>query len=262
MRPKVEPTRVVHRDRHLLVLYKPTGIPTTAPDDGPCLVREAERLDPDASRLHPSSRLDAEVSGLVTFARTKRGTHALIEARRDGAYGRRYLGITLEQPGFAARCGRWTASIGIDPADPRRRLADSGRAQKEAETVFRPRSLIDSGGLLDLWPITGRTHQLRVHAAHAGLPLFGDVHYGGERRVTQPNGRVVTASRAMLHCVALELRHPVLGELRLCSPPPADFRRCWDRLGGEPQALEVHDVALPDVALPAGTAEGTHSSEG
>ena len=245
MRPKAESTRIVHRDRHLLVLYKPSGIPTTAPDNGPSLVQEAERLDPDASRLHPSSRLDAEVSGLVTFARTKRATHALIEARREGAYGRRYLGIALCRPEAAETEGIWGASIGIDPADQRRRLANSGRARKEAETYFRFRSPVESGHLIDLWPMTGRTHQLRVHAAHAGAPLFGDIHYGGERRLTQPNGRVVTASRTMLHCVALNLRHSVFGELKLCSPPSADFRRCWERLGGESSELEVHEVDAP-----------------
>ena len=69
---------IVHRDAELLVVNKPSGLPTTSPDGGDCLVARVHELDPDAPRLHPTSRLDAEVSGLVTFARTARATEALL----------------------------------------------------------------------------------------------------------------------------------------------------------------------------------------
>ena len=140
-----EEPRIVHKDDELLVLFKPPGLPTTAPDAGDCLVSRALRLDPQAPRLHPSSRLDAEVSGLVTFARTKRATHVLLRARQEGRYRRRYMGLTLnglsDEPGH----GVWEGSIGIDPADPRRRLADAGRGQKEAEKNWRKEAEIKTG---------------------------------------------------------------------------------------------------------------------
>ena len=63
--------KVVYRDDDLLVVEKPSGIPTTAPGAQSSLVQAVKRLDPSAPRLHPTSRLDAEVSGLVTFARTR-----------------------------------------------------------------------------------------------------------------------------------------------------------------------------------------------
>ncbi len=93
--------------------------------------------------------------------------------------------------------------------------------------------------LLALEPQTGRTHQLRVHAAAAGAALLGDVRYGGEKRVTLADGRVVTGRRVMLHCERLVLPDVVRGEgtLTLTSPVPADFRQVFLALGGDEGAL-------------------------
>jgi 23S rRNA-/tRNA-specific pseudouridylate synthase len=223
---------VVHRDEQLLVVVKPSGLPTTSPDSRDCLVQRALAIDPRAPRLHPSSRLDAEVSGLVTFARTRRATQALLAARRRGTYGRVYLGIAAQAPEPAA--GQWDAAIGIDPDDKRLRKT-GGLSSREARTVYEVRERAPEGAcVLELRPHTGRTHQLRVHAAHAGAPLLGDVFYGGPRRVVRPDGRVVTARRVMLHCHALTLPDVARGSgtLKLVEPMPEDMHRVWDELGG------------------------------
>ena len=222
--------RVVHRDDHLLVLYKPPGLPTTSPDGRNCLVERAADLDPSAPRLHPSSRLDADVSGLVTFARTRRATRALLDARRGGVYVRVYTGIAAAVP--SPDEGVWDGPIGIDARDKRKR-AVAGATAKPARTLHR---VIDraAGGtcLLELRPHTGRTHQLRVHAAHAGAPLLGDTVYGGPKRVTLPDGRVVTARRVMLHCTALSIPDVAAGTgtLDLREELQEDMRRVWDAL--------------------------------
>lgn len=226
---------VVHRDDDLLVLVKPAGLPTTAPDGGRCLVTLAHQLDPDAARLHPTSRLDAPVTGLVTFARTKRATHALLEARAEGRYRRLYLGLSAQPPSPAT--GLWRGTIGIDPNEPRRRLADAGQGQKTAETDYALHAQADGVCLLHLRPRTGRTHQLRVHAAAAGAPLFGDVHYGGAKRHVRQDGRVVTAPRVMLHCAALDLPRVGGGVLALRCPAPGDMVRVWTRAGGAASAV-------------------------
>ncbi len=223
--------RVVHRDEQLLVLHKPPGLPTTSPDGRNCLVAEARRLDPRAPRLHPSSRLDAEVSGLVTFARTRRATRALLDARASGRYGRLYVGIASATPGPAE--GRWEGAIGIDPQDRRRRVVAA--AGRPARTEYRAAEQAPDGAcLLELRPHTGRTHQLRVHAAQAGVPLLGDVVYGGPRRVVRPDGRVVTARRVMLHCAALSLPDVARGRgtLELRAELPDDMRAVWTALSG------------------------------
>ncbi|HEY8430120.1 MAG TPA: pseudouridine synthase [Sandaracinaceae bacterium] len=232
------PLAIAHEDRDLLVVIKPAGLPTTAPDGGDCLARRLQSAR--GAPLHPSSRLDAEVTGLVTFAKTKRAIEALSRARREGRYGRGYLGIATRAP--EPRAGRWEASIAIDPRDPRLRIAlapgEKGARMQRAATTYAVREVTPHGALLWLTPHTGRTHQLRVHAAHAGAPLFGDHRYGGEKRIVLEDGRVVAARRVMLHCAWLSLPAVATrGTLELEAAPPPDLRDAWIALGGSEAAL-------------------------
>lgn len=223
---------VVHRDAALLVLAKPSGLPTTTPDDSDCVVRRAQALDPDAPRLHATSRLDAEVSGLVTFARTPAAAEALRQARAEGRYGRRYIALTLTPP--VTDLGVWDDPIAVDPRDRRKRIAGSGAQEKAARSRFAVHQRLLYGALLHLFPETGRTHQLRVHARAAGAPLFGDRVYGGPTRATIGDGRVVSARRTMLHCAALSLPNVAAGEglLEVRLAAPRDFVAAHKGLGG------------------------------
>ncbi len=232
---------VVHRDDHLLVLFKPARLPTTHPSGGDCLVERAKAIDPDAPRLHATSRLDAEVTGLVTFARTKRANAVLREARKAKTYHRLYLALTAA--GTLDADARWADPIALDPSDPRRRVVGDGAGTKAALTTAAARAVAGPLALLELRPQTGRTHQLRVHAAAHGLPLFGDRHYGGDKRAVLPNGRVLTARRTMLHCAALDLPAVDGGApLALRCPPPRDFARLWTGAGGDEGLLEPGDA--------------------
>ena len=224
---------VAYRDEHLLVLVKPAGLPTTSPTGTDCLVALAKEIDPRAPRLHPTSRLDADVTGLVTFARTEHATRSLLAARQDGNYARRYLAIATRPPTPAS--GTWLAAIAIDQQNPRRRVAQTNErgGGRTARTEYRTLALAPDCALLCLSPLTGRTHQLRVHAAHAGSPLFGDRHYGGPMRITAKDGRVWSARRVMLHCAALRIPHPRSGTLlTLRAPVPSDMQTLWQGLGG------------------------------
>ena len=188
----------VHLDGELLVVDKPAGMATTAPaKEARCLVRWVEEVYPEL-RAHPTSRLDSPVSGLVTFALTKRANERLLEARRSGAYERLYVGLTLHA--VEPVRGEWAWPISIDPKNAKLRVAGPGRGEREALTEYHVAERIRHATVLHLRPRTGRTHQLRVHAAEAGAPLFGDHAYGGERRLTLPDGTVVTPRRVMLHC--------------------------------------------------------------
>jgi 23S rRNA-/tRNA-specific pseudouridylate synthase len=254
--------RVLHRDADLLVLYKPAGLPTTSPDGRSCLTAIAAELDPSAPRLHASSRLDAEVTGVVTFARTTRAIEGLLAARRAGQYERFYLGLATGPLEPAA--GELDWPIDRDPRDPRKRItversataklqrersssrgtpSKRGRDQaQDARTRYRVLDVQPTAALLLLSPLTGRTHQLRVHVARAGVPLLGDRHYGGPMKCTLPNGRVVRAGRVMLHCARVRLpsfeRAATQSQLTLDAPIPDDFRRVWLALGGDPSCLE------------------------
>lgn len=236
------PIEVVYRDQHLLVLVKPSGLPTTSPTGTNCLVALAKELDPRAERLHPTSRLDADVTGLVTFARTERATRSLLEARQTGNYARRYLAIVSKV--VEPKSGAWSSSIAIDPRDPRRRVAQSVShgGGRSAQTEYRTLATAGDSALLCLTPLTGRTHQLRVHVAEAGSPILGDRHYGGPTRITTADGRVWTARRVMLHCAALRIPHPRSGTpLTLRATVPDDMRALWQGLGGDVNALPEDD---------------------
>ncbi len=229
---------IVHEDSELLVVHKPCGIPTTAPGGRPCLTAWAEAHR--GTQLHPTSRLDAEVTGLVTFAITKRAIQGLLAARRTGGYRRGYL--ALATPAIGEDEGEWTRSIAIDPRDRRLRVAVDpgarGQRVQAARTLFEVLSRRPLAHALWLRPQTGRTHQLRVHAADAGAPLLGDVRYGGPGRVAQEDGRVVRCARVMLHCAWLHLARPGVEPLELRAPAPGDLRQVWAALGGDPASLE------------------------
>jgi 23S rRNA-/tRNA-specific pseudouridylate synthase len=229
---------VIHHDADLLVIDKPSGMPTTSPDGRGCLAEWARAYDADAPRMHASSRLDAEVTGLVTFARSDRAIQQLLAARREGHYRRFYLGLASRAPMPSA--GDWRAAIALDPANARKRRAlDPEAAQaQEAWSRYWTLSELPLGALLLLRPETGRTHQLRVHAAHAGVALLGDKHYGGPVRQVLPDGRVLAARRVMLHCARLVL--PGIGRdepLVLGALVPADMTKLLVGLGGDPALL-------------------------
>jgi 23S rRNA-/tRNA-specific pseudouridylate synthase len=238
---------IVYRDQHLLVLDKPVGIATTAPDGGPSLFAIARQLDPHAPVLHPLSRLDTQVSGLVTFVRTPHANQVAIEARKLGTLRRAYLGLTARPPGAVS--GDWRFPIAIDVRDPKHRRALSEqdeRAQasgvKDAHTRYRVHASAGPLAALDLWPVTGRTHQLRVHASAAGCPLAGDPAYGGDKRITLANGRILSAGRAMLHCAAFRMPDPAAdggAVIELALAAPADMIALWKAAGGDPALLAL-----------------------
>jgi tRNA pseudouridine32 synthase/23S rRNA pseudouridine746 synthase len=124
--------------------------------------------------------------------------------------------------------------ISIDPANPKRRVAAEGKGERLSASRWRVRSEAGEARLVEWFPETGRTHQLRVHAAKLGAPILGDVMYGGSKRLVRDNGRVVTARRVMLHCWKLRLPRVDGDELALEEPPPAEFLKVWADLGGSP----------------------------
>ena len=236
--------RVLHEDKYFMVFYKPPGIPTTSPDASPSLVQVAKHINRNASLLHPSSRLDADVSGLVTFARTRPAIQHLLDARKNGRYFRCYIG--LARGVFENDAGSFTSNIARDPADARKRLAlsedDEGIDVKTALTDFRVIEKNRYATALHLFPRTGRTHQLRVHLADATFPLLGDHHYGGPKRLTLSDGRMVSARRVMLHCARVTIpRMHGEGTLTFTCDVDDDMRKAWRDLGGHDKKLIATD---------------------
>jgi 23S rRNA-/tRNA-specific pseudouridylate synthase len=94
--------------------------------------------------------------------------------------------------------------------------------------------------------VTGRTHQIRVHAANGGAPLIGDRAYGGPSRVTLATGRVIEPRRIALHCARVVVPDERGAPLVAAAPIPGELRDLWSALGGEASAWEVcASCALP-----------------
>ena len=233
------PLTVLARDGDVVAVDKPAGMPTIADHRGATdalATRLARELDLDPSRVHPSSRLDRDVSGVVTFALSRRAAARLLEAREAGRYERRYAAVAASEP--RPSHGQWTAPIGR-ARDPRLRRAE-GEGAIAASTRYATTARAGHGeAMLAVAPVTGRTHQIRVHAAHAGVPLVGDRDYGGAARITLPGGVVFEPRRIALHAARVVIRPPRGTPFVAESPVPAELQQLWVRLGGTPDAWDL-----------------------
>lgn len=231
--------RVLARTNDLIAVDKPAGVPTIGDHSGSShalvdLVAKAVGLA--AARLHPTSRLDRDVSGVVVFATSKDAARRLALARTQGMYVRRYVAIAERAP--RPESGLWQAAIGRS-RDPRLRSVN-GRDAVAAATRYAVCGLAPRGAaMLAVAPVTGRTHQIRVHAAHAGAPLVGDRAYGGRARVALANGCVIEPRRIALHAARVVVPDALGAALVAVAPVPKQLADLWSALGGDSSAWEL-----------------------
>jgi 23S rRNA-/tRNA-specific pseudouridylate synthase len=222
--------RVLFEDALWLCVDKPTATFTTpaAGQRAPSLVDAVRRLRPRATHHHPLSRLDADVTGAVLFALTAEAVALAEKARAEGRYARAYVGLVTPAPEPSA--GAWTWAVARDPRDHRKRTAGPGEAPQPAETRYAVEARAGIIARVGFVPVTGRTHQIRVHCRAAGAPLLGDPAYGGARRVVLDDGSVVAAGRVMLHARRVQ----VPGSQRVIAAPwHADMQALWEACGGD-----------------------------
>ncbi len=237
--PVAGPVRILFHERDLVAADKPAGMPTIPDHAGSAhalLARVADRLAIDPARLHPTSRLDRNVSGAVVFALTRAASERLSRARAAGVYERRYLAVAVQSP--SPDRGAWDAPIGRT-RKPRLRSI-GGRDAVPALTRYAVTAVAPSGSaMLAVAPVTGRTHQIRLHAAHSGAPLFGDSDYGGPLRWTLPTGRVLEPRRIALHAARVVVPGANGRPLVARSTIPLELEELWSALGGDPSAWEL-----------------------
>jgi 23S rRNA pseudouridine1911/1915/1917 synthase len=174
-------------------------------------------------------RLDLPTTGVVLLAKSDAAHRTLSRAFQSGGARKTYRALAWGHPVPAA--GSWTDPLGRDPRDGRKTKArgDGKRAVTRYRTLRRLPSVAD----LELTPETGRTHQIRAHAAAHGHPLVGDDLYGGATRwrgVRDPRLRHALAAvdRPLLHAARIEI--PELS-LDVAAPLPRDFQELLDVLG-------------------------------
>jgi 23S rRNA pseudouridine955/2504/2580 synthase len=221
---------ILYEDAHLLVLDKPAGIAVHGGSGQSLGVIEALRMmRPDQPGLELVHRLDRETSGCLVIAKKRSALRALHAAIREGQMEKRYLALLA---------GRWEGGEQVvDVALEKNQLQGGERmvrvaaGGKPAESHFRPVSRFANATLVEVMIVTGRTHQIRVHAAHIGHPVAGDDKYGD--REANKLFRGLGLKRMFLHAHSLNFTHPASGEPVAASAPLDDgLREVLDRLEG------------------------------
>lgn len=219
---------IVHEDARLLVLDKPAGLAVHGGSGlafGAIEALRALRPDEPLELVH---RLDRETSGCLLVARTRaalRATHALL---REGAVEKHYATLLAGR----WRLGRKTidAPVQTDAREGGERKVRVHRAGKIAVSVFTPVAQFRNlAALMDVSIRTGRTHQIRVHAAFAGHPVAGDDKYGD--REFNARLRALGLKRMFLHASSVAFRWPDTGQaFRAEAPLPAELAAVTERL--------------------------------
>jgi tRNA pseudouridine32 synthase/23S rRNA pseudouridine746 synthase len=200
---------LIYRDDSLIVVNKPAGllaVPGRGADKQDCLASRVQTELPDALVVH---RLDMATSGLLLFARGTEMQRRLSQLFRERLVAKRYVAVVSGR--LEPSSGEINLPlIGDWPNRPRQKVDFA--TGKPSHTRYRvlAHDVSTDTSRVELEPVTGRTHQLRVHLAAIGHPIAGDALYGG-----------CASGRLLLHASMLCFAHPLSGELlTLVSEPP------------------------------------------
>lgn len=237
-RPKAAPVRTTRRledailymDKHLIVLNKPSGLATQG---GSGLKEHVDgMLDQlsfeKTSRPKLVHRLDRDTSGVLLVARTAQAAAGLSRAlaSRDASkvYWALVKGVPKQKHGIVKAA---LAKEGVRGKDERMTVSED----EEAKFALTEYAVMGQAGQEYAWvaarPVTGRTHQIRVHLASLGTPIMGDFKYGG----TDVKGKGAIADKLHLHARSIDIARPDGGRLRVIAPLPPHMAKSWDLLG-------------------------------
>jgi len=235
--------RVIHEDKHILVLDKPAGLlmhplgesweatPEAAlmesePNLAGLLLRQRPAIAASgAERCGLVHRLDRQTSGVVVVAKTPAAQQSLLEAFRARRVRKTYRALVL------GAMPSTTVSAPVGRISGMRRISVN-QWGREAETEFRAVSFRRGVSLVSAQPRTGRTHQIRAHLTAAGHPVLGDAEWFREKeRKALGALRIASPPRMMLHAWRIRFAHPQSGkEVSFTAPLPKDFRDYWAAL--------------------------------
>lgn len=221
---------ILYDDGDVMAINKPSGIATQG---GMNIERHIDGMlealtGTDGVKPRLVHRLDKETSGVLLLARS---------ADMARKFGRMFQGRDMKKIYWAITApapldmeGEIKAPLikGTTGPEKDKMIVDPKNGQK-AYTNFEVMEVAGrQAAFVAFMPKTGRTHQIRVHAAHAGFPLLGDDKYGRKAAIEGPG----ITQRLHLHARSLEFRHPVTGKrLKITAPLPQDLARSWDALG-------------------------------
>jgi len=224
LQPKEVPFEILYEDEDLAVIYKPAGI-VVHPAPGHLddtlvhgLLLKLRSLSGVGGELRPGivHRLDKDTSGVMLVAKNDFAHKKLTQDFKERKVEKEYLAIVYGR--LTQKEGTLDFPIGRHPVQ-RKKMAVV-KEGRQALTKYQVLKLFKKATLVLAKPLTGRTHQLRVHFSHIGHPILGDPIYGG----LKPD--VPRAERLMLHAYRISFEHPRTGaHLTFAKDPPEDFER-------------------------------------
>jgi 23S rRNA pseudouridine1911/1915/1917 synthase len=218
---------ILFEDEYLIAVNKPAGLPTQptldeARDNLFALVKKFLKARDGAAEpyvgLH--HRLDRDTSGVILFTKKQEANAGIAEIFSGRKAQKVYQALTGKPVGTSIADEFEVKNfLGKAPgAGKKTRFTAVRSGGDSAHTSFRVLERFPRGLWVEAMPHTGRTHQIRVHLAESGIPIFGDATYGGD---------LSRAPRLMLHAVSLTFPHPIhQTQVSIRSPLPEDFTRC------------------------------------
>lgn len=230
LQPEPIPLDVVYEDGDMMVVNKPAGMvvhPSAGHDSGTLVhaaLAHAPEMEGISGDIRPGvvHRLDKNTSGLILLAKNDRTQRWLQDQFRGRKVDKVYLALVDGHP--PTPTGRIEASIGRDPRQRRQMAVVSANKGREAVSTYLTLETFPSHTLLELHPITGRTHQIRLHLSFIGCPVTGDTVYGRKRAS-------VPLDRHFLHATSLTIQLP--GESqpqKFQAPLPAELEQVLQKL--------------------------------
>jgi RluA family pseudouridine synthase len=206
--------QILHSDDHIIILNKPAGLPVL-PDgwesDAPYLVK---LLEEELGKIFVVHRLDKFTSGVMVFAKTAEAHRALNIQFEKHTIEKVYHAITVGTPPWDEKTTKFPLRANV--GHKHRTMVDN-RHGLRSETRLKVLKRGQANVLLEAMPMTGRTHQIRVHAYALGYPLLGDVLYSA------PETDII--ARPALHAYSLTFTHPETNErVTFTAPYPHDFK--------------------------------------
>jgi 23S rRNA pseudouridine1911/1915/1917 synthase len=240
--PEVNPDyRVVHEDEALLLLSKPAPLPVHAIGAyfENTLMHLLRRDRPEAQDYHLVHRLDSETSGLLLLAKDKKTLKAMQKQWESGEVQKTYRAIVFGS--FDPQVRHVDLPIGpLKGSRIRMKLGVHQENSRASVTDFERLEMKEDFSLLEVKPLTGRTHQIRVHLEHLGHPIVGDKLYSGDEETflhfidegwDEWLKEKVLLPRQALHAFRLEFNHPETGQRKIFEDPfPQDLSDFWNNI--------------------------------
>ena len=223
--------RILYKNDHFIAFDKPAGL---AVQGGSGIARHLDGML-DALRFGADERprlvhrLDRDTTGVLLLARSRKAAQHCAQLFREGRASKVYWALVVSAP--SPRTGKISGHLRKITAGGERRMIGS-LAGRTATTHYSTRGFSDGTAWLELRPVTGRTHQLRVHCAMIGCPIHGDSKYGG--------ARAEAGSHLQLHARELTVPDMEGFTLRIEAPLPETMRSRFVQLGfGDPDEADT-----------------------